>query len=213
MMRMCLLLLFCFWLVCHGYSAHATSQTLTIVDTLDDGYQDGSSFNTGLVYFGNTNPGGFSFLATAQITAGSTINSVYIRGFRVADDSGNSAAIIAVENAAPATNTRFSASHLPDAATVFTANNSSAVNWIDYRNQYVFGSGDSLPVNIGSQIQSLLDTYGTINVGHRINVRITATAASYANMQDSEDGTSDPQLIIDWTAGAVSTRFFHRRFP
>lgn len=190
------------------------TQTLTIVNTLDDGFQQSGAFTTSSSYMGATESDvcfGASFLATSAITAGSTVNSAYFRCYHAATDSGTGPALIGVENADPTSNTRFSSGHLPLSATIYTAVSSGSTNWIDRQNRYLFGSGDDLPSAITSAIQSLVTDYGGIAVGERINIRVSGTGGWYADVHDHTGGSNLAQLFIDWTPGS-SGGFLNRNF-
>jgi len=71
----------------------------------------------------------------------------------------------------------------------------------------LFGASDGFPLNIAASIQSLLDTYGTIEIGDRINTAFNCSAG-YTQTKDFSDGNPSvryAQLIINWTPGSGGT--------
>jgi hypothetical protein len=177
------------------------SQTLSIVNNLDDGYESGGSWNASQIFFGGSDAGGFSFLLTSQIDAGSTVDSAYFRAYRLATESGGGSPVVSVENADPATVPRFSATHMPLSQSYYSVATGASINWVDYRNQYVLGPGDALELAITAAIQSLVTDYGQLNVGDRINISLTGTGY-FANVEDLNAAGGHPaQLVINWTAG------------
>jgi hypothetical protein len=180
-----------------------STQTLDIIDTLDDGYKDGASFNVTDGFFGGTNQCGLSFVTTASIPAGSTINAAHVRFYRTATQSWSNAVRVRVENADPASNTRFSGTHMPDVATYYASDSTISVNMIDYQNRYILGVADDLPIALGPRVQSLVTDFSGIPNGGRLNVCIdAATGADFASFEDLAAAGGHPaQFFIDWTAG------------
>jgi hypothetical protein len=183
------------------------NQTLTITDTADDVLYNGT-FYTQYLQWGDGNWGGASFVTTAQIPAGSTIDVAYFRCYLTGTNTGRGTATLGVEQANPGTNTRFSSgTHPVHTATTYTGVTSVYGYWIDVDNAYAFGPSDGLPLSLASQIQSLLDEFGTINVGGRINIKITGSnpdASNYCRAEDYSDGANHAQLYIEWTPGVAS---------
>ncbi len=185
-----------------------STQTISITNTLDDAYKDsGSSVNTTDGFFGGANQLGLSFIATSAVASGSTVNAAHVRIYRTNSQSWSNAIRVRVENADPTTNTRFSASHMPDTATYYSSDSTSSINLVDYQNQYILGVSDSLPIALGTRLQSLVTDFGGIAIGERVNVCIDAASGSdFASFEDlTAAGGHAAQLFIDWTAGGGAT--------
>lgn len=117
--------------------------------------------------------GSFLLGTGENIPAGATINSAFLSGQSGNDNSGTRAMEILVEDADPATNTAWSDSHLSNGATLYSAvavGNASWGNNID-----VLGSGETNETDIAAAIQSLVNDYGAIDVGDRINILFRPT--------------------------------------
>lgn len=187
------------------------TQTLSITSNADDGsWSDTNTWNATDGYVGLNWYAGFSFVATSAIPAGSTVNDCRFRAYRTAEDSGTGTATVAIENADPTGNTAWSSGHSPETATMYTGASTAAVNWIDYQSRYVFGASDDLPLNLTSQLQSLVDDHGGIAVGERINIRVAGGPTYFFDLMNVEEA-NDPSLFIDWTPGA-SGGFLNRNF-
>lgn len=188
------------------------NQTISITDTLDDGYSDAPWTVTPPQYFSSFGSSGWTFRLATQITAGSTITKAYARFWRLSTfGGGTQTARLRIENADPATNTRWSGSHLTTGATFLTGDEGES-GIVYASDQYVFGEGDLYPIDLTADVQALVDSYGTLNVGDIINVAYDdpASGGGYAEVEDSATGTHPPQFFIEWTAGAapaVSSRF------
>lgn len=184
------------------------NQTLTIVDTLDDGYQNtGSNFDSGTCYIAEAaNPGGVSFVLTSEIPAGSTVSKTYIKLYCGTPRSGTGVtADFKFENADPATNTRWSNSHLPIGATYLTTISSISFN-MGSASGFHFHEADTggLATNLSAAVQSLVNTYGTLAVGDRINICLETAAGAYLNIEDyGAAGTNHAELYIEWTPGGT----------
>lgn len=146
---------------------------------------------------------GFSFIATTQIPAGSTIDSAYLSiSTAGTENTGTQTVAIAVEDADPTTNTVFvNPGHTPQAAAFYTAASSGSIAMANSSTR--FGNGQTGATNIAAAIQALLDEYGTIAIGERINLTARNTAGSgvLAMVDYSVSSTSAASLAITWTEG------------
>lgn len=185
------------------------NQTITLTDDADDGYTNtaGTVFDNTAPNYVDSNPGsGWSFPVVTQIPAGSTIDKCYMRVNTNTTGSGSMTSTLKIENADPATNTAFATTtHMPAAGTFFTGATSAGWNQVDYNNVWIFGEADSLPLNLTADMQALLDAFGTIEVGERINIRHTSPGSSLYKEIESAGGTNQPQLYIEWTPPAGSS--------
>lgn len=181
------------------------SQTLTVAADNADGYESGGSWNVsgagGFDYVQDAgvgyNAAAFSFVLTDQIPAGALVNSAYFRARTSTDVVGTITVNVQVENSDPATNTIPSGSHLPSTMTPVAAHSAGSITYVI--NTFYFGSADTNPVNIGSSIQTLVDSFGVLNIGDRINIFVEGTAgAGYTSFVDFTVGTNRAQLTIDW---------------
>jgi hypothetical protein len=182
------------------------TQTLTITNDTNDGYGAGSWDSSAPNYLSVNEKCGWSFSVTSQITSGSTITKAYLRCNTNAVFTGTLTSTIAAENADPATNTVWSGSHLADGATMLTGATTASWNCVDFQNVWMFGEADNRPADITADIQSLVNSFGAIEIGHIINIRHAATGAGGAYSEiESGGGTNQPELYIEWTPGAGSS--------
>ena len=178
----------------------------SIAADADDGTKDGASWS----YMGTVNENtyerviGFSWQAPA-LAATVTINGCYVRGYVPVAYNAAQTLRMGMENADPATNTRWSSSHLPGyGPTGYVGLISCASrNYSLAVNQYYWGDGDTEALNLASHLQSLLTTYGDIAAGDRLNFALMASVytAAYVFVRDSNQVTNPPQLKITYTAG------------
>ena len=181
------------------------NQTITLTTDADDGEYDGggwfvSGFSN-LIFVATPERSGWSFALTTSIPAGAAIVAAY---FRVANngaaDSGANTLTLNVENVDPATNTIWSGTHIPpdaDTGSIETYN-LSEITWAD---GFYFGQSDTNPLDITQAIQDLVDTYGGIASGERVNIWLRETAGTgFPAFEDTSHASGrDPQLFIDWT--------------
>lgn len=183
------------------------NQTIVVADTANDGTESGGWFTTGFAninYVGGTDYIGFSFVLTTSIPAGSTILPSYLRCPGGSDVSGSSTVEIGFEDVDPGTNTVWSGTHLPAGATVVTAAQQvGPVTWA--ADTAYFGLGDAQATNLAAQIQELVDTFGGIASGERVNIRLRhVSGTGYLGVDDlsAPDEAFAVQLFIDWSETA-----------
>ena len=178
------------------------SQTITLSSDTNDGYGAGSWDSSAPNYLAANEDTGWSFAVTTQIPAGATISKAYLRINTNTTYSGSLISTLQVENADPATNTIWSGSHVAQGATCYTGATSASWNCTDYQNAWMFGESDSLPLNLSADVQSLVDNFGAIEVGHIINVRHSSTGSGPFIEIESAGETNSPALYIEWTAAS-----------
>jgi hypothetical protein len=190
--------------------------TYTITNTNEDGNRGSSegwlvSGFSNKIFVSDANYcGGWSFPIADQIPAGSTITSAY---FRVSNDGGqddtSNTVSVCVEDTDPATQAIFSSGNLPSLTTTGSIG-FVTVGPVTWAMGYCFGSADLAPANLTTAVQALLDTYGTIEIGNRINITVVYSAgAGFPAFFDFDDaGTDEAQLIIEWTSGTSDQEGF-----
>lgn len=140
------------------------------------------------------------------IAAGSTISEMYMRIYATnGDQSGTVTMVIRTEDSDPASAVIWASGHLPSNASWINTDMSffDIASNSTYWGKYLFGEGDTLPKNLNGDLQDLVDTYGAISSGDRINIALVpnATGSDYKGFDDSSNGSNDPQLSIEWTEG------------
>ena len=180
----------------------------TLVADEDDGtrYPDNSwHFNDAVNETNYERTIGFSWVAPALVSS-VTIDGCWVRGY--VTGATNTAITLrwGMENADPATNTRWSSSHVPGygpTGYVGLISCASRNYYTSGLNRYYWGDGDTEAVNMASHLQSLLASYGDIAAGDRLNFGLMETVYAAANVQVADYGTGSywPQLKITYTAG------------
>lgn len=176
------------------------SVTLSLLTTDDNGSDNAGVWTSEACNVTTTRTIGFSFVSTLAIPAGATISAAYLRLYCDHDDSGGMTLDIKIEDADPATNTRWQTGHLPSGGTFYTPTSTGSFN--SSTGQLYFGEGNNAATNIAAQLQALLNEYGKIEVGQRINIALAYTAGSgevgFEALGDA--GSNDATFSISWVA-------------
>jgi hypothetical protein len=189
------------------------NQTLTITDSLDDGLEDsGNNWSTtgpsDLSSDSAASRKGWTFRLTSQIPSGATISKCYVRIYKLSTNSASFPWKHQIQNSNPNTNTRWSATNKPSAATLLTgAASSGDCIWAAANNAYWFGEVDQVYLNLTSDMQALVNSYGTLNVDAVVNVAGSDpnVTGNYTLCESSSD-TNKPTMYIEWTGGAAQSQ-------
>lgn len=178
------------------------TQTITITATNDDGQESGGAWTaspaTIYVDSGVTEVYGASFPITTTIPSGSTIVRAYFRVNSGTDVATSSTVNLQTQSIDPAAAAQWATGNLPSNATALRARNVGPVTWAT--NTWYFGEGEAQAQNIAADLQDLVDSYGGIASGERVNIFIEeVSGAGFVSFDDSSEGANDPQLFIEWT--------------
>ena len=194
------------------------SQNLSITVDANDGaevvgdawYQQGQDDDTDYVGTYDSNDvehAGWSFILTTEIPAGSTISKCYFSAYCLdISYAGDPEVALRIQDADPATVSVWSGSNLPSNASWVNDNAVAALQFAE--DEWFFGEGDTHATNQTTDMQALVDDYGTLEVGDIINICLFSEEATGG--EDNEVGFEDKDnaggdegsLIIEWTEPA-----------
>jgi hypothetical protein len=158
---------------------------------------------------------GLSFPIVTEIPSGSTINKAYVSLYTDGYSGGTCVFKCLVENSDPATAAVWGSSHLPSGGSwVATNSNQSRAFSVD---TWYFGESETHPINLNSDVGTLLSTYGTLSVGDRINIAYIWQSGGYTAFVDynkPDYSAYRAKLYIDWTAsaGGIAIPVISRQF-